>query len=87
MIREIKTTGDGSKTLFITDLNEGYHSHHGALQEAKHVFIENGLKLQKKYEINILEMGFGTGLNVLVTLDAYLQNPESFKVKDRKSVV
>ena len=41
MNREIKTTSDGSKTLYISDLNENYHSHHGALQEAKHVFIND----------------------------------------------
>ena len=42
--REIKTTLDGSKTLYINDLNEHYHSHNGAIQEAEHVFIKNGLK-------------------------------------------
>ena len=46
MNREIKTTSDGSKTLYISDLNENYHSHHGALQEAKYVFIKNGLNLR-----------------------------------------
>ena len=73
MKREVKVTSDGSKTLFINELNEGYHSHHGALQEAKHVFIDNGLKLVNDYEINILELGFGTGLNVLVTIDEFLK--------------
>ncbi|MDO5615003.1 MAG: tRNA (5-methylaminomethyl-2-thiouridine)(34)-methyltransferase MnmD [Cruoricaptor ignavus] len=73
MEREIKTTNDGSKTLFINHLNEGYHSHHGALQEAKHVFIKNGFNLLNDYEINILELGFGTGLNVLVTIDEFLK--------------
>ena len=77
MKREIKTTSDGSKTLYINDLNENYHSHHGALNEAKHVFIENGLKLVNNYEINILELGFGTGLNVLVTFDEYLKNDKN----------
>lgn len=74
MKREIKTTSDGSKTLFINDLNEGYHSHHGALQEAEHVFIKNGLNKLNNYEINILELGFGTGLNTLVTINEYLRN-------------
>ena len=45
MKREIKTTSDGSKTLYISELNENYHSHHGALQEAQHVFIDNGFNL------------------------------------------
>ena len=72
MKREIKTTADNSKTLYIEALDEGYHSHHGALQEAEHVFIKHGLKKVTKKEINILEMGFGTGLNVLVTLREFL---------------
>ena len=73
-------TEDGSKTLFINDLDEGYHSHHGALQEAKHVFINNGLKLKYDCEINILELGFGTGLNVLVTIDEFLKTDKSHKL-------
>ncbi len=77
MEREIKTTNDGSKTLFINELNENYHSHHGALQEAEHVFIKNGLNLINDYEINILELGFGTGLNVLVTINEYLKTDKS----------
>lgn len=77
MEREIKTTSDGSKTLYIKDLNESYHSHHGALQEAQHVFINNGLKLNNNYEINILELGFGTGLNVLVTINEFLKTDKN----------
>ncbi|MEG2308430.1 tRNA U34 5-methylaminomethyl-2-thiouridine-forming methyltransferase MnmC [Chryseobacterium piscicola] len=80
MKREIKTTNDGSKTLFISELNENYHSHHGALQEAEHVFIKNGLKLINDYEINILELGFGTGLNVLVTINEYLKTDKNHKI-------
>lgn len=76
MEREVKFTNDGSKTLFIKELNEGYHSGHGALQEAKFVFIENGFKLVQNCEINILELGFGTGLNVLVTIDEFLKMSE-----------
>lgn len=77
MKREIKTTSDGSKTLHISELNENYHSQHGALQEANHVFIENGIKLVNNYEINILELGFGTGLNVLVTINELLKNDKN----------
>ncbi|MCY0968560.1 tRNA (5-methylaminomethyl-2-thiouridine)(34)-methyltransferase MnmD [Chryseobacterium wangxinyae] len=77
MDREIRTTNDGSKTLFISELNENYHSHHGALQEAEHVFIKNGLNLINDYEINILELGFGTGLNVLVTINEYLKTDKN----------
>jgi tRNA U34 5-methylaminomethyl-2-thiouridine-forming methyltransferase MnmC len=68
--REIINTGDGSHTIHLPEWNEQYHSRHGAIQEAQHVFIEMGLKklMEKKPEkISILEIGFGTGLNALVT--------------------
>lgn len=77
MEREVKMTDDGSKTLFIKDLNENYHSHHGALQEAQHVFIDNGLKMINNYQINILELGFGTGLNVLATINDFMKNDKN----------
>lgn len=77
MIREIRTTSDGSKTLHINELNENYHSQHGALQEAKHVFINNGLNLLNDCEINILELGFGTGLNVLVTINEFMKSDKN----------
>jgi tRNA U34 5-methylaminomethyl-2-thiouridine-forming methyltransferase MnmC len=66
--REIITTGDGSKTIQIKDWNEQYHSKHGAIQEAYHVFIHSGLDLFKDRVLNILEIGFGTGLNAFITL-------------------
>lgn len=75
--RQIKTTLDGSNTLYINKLDETYHSANGALQEARHVFINNGLYLIDNYEINILELGFGTGLNVLVTFDELLKNDKN----------
>ena len=68
MKREIITTADGSKTIQIKDWEEQYHSKHGALQEAYHVFIKNGLELFNDTKLNILEIGFGTGLNALITL-------------------
>lgn len=72
--RELKTTADGSKTLYIPDWNESYHSKHGALQEAIHVFIKNGIEnFKSKKQLNILEYGFGTGLNTLLTL-IYCEN-------------
>jgi tRNA U34 5-methylaminomethyl-2-thiouridine-forming methyltransferase MnmC len=73
MKREIMTTGDGSKTIHIPDLNEQYHSKHGALQEARHVFIKTGLDFYRTAAeptasmVRILEYGFGTGLNALLT--------------------
>ena len=66
--RELKQTADGSFTLFIPEVEETYHSTHGAVQESIHVFIENGLKACDKEVIRILEVGLGTGLNALLTL-------------------
>ena len=68
---EIKITNDGSNTLFLPNLNEHYHSIHGAIQESVHVFIKNGIQKisSNKLGVNILEIGFGTGLNALLTLD------------------
>ena len=62
------TTGDGSHTLFIPGLNEHYHSTFGAITESVHVFIRAGLELlAERQEISVLEVGFGTGLNALLT--------------------
>lgn len=62
-------TADGSNTLYNQEIGEHYHSAHGALQESKHVFIGAGLQYiaQEAKEINILEVGFGTGLNFLLS--------------------
>ena len=70
MKREIIQTSDGSTTIYLPDLDENYHSTHGAIQEAEHVFIQHGLKAfeEMKFEsISIFEMGFGTGLNAFLT--------------------
>lgn len=65
-------TKDGSHTLVNEELDETYHSRHGAIQEAYHVFMRSGLDLlQSKTEISIFEMGFGTGLNAFIT---FLEN-------------
>jgi tRNA U34 5-methylaminomethyl-2-thiouridine-forming methyltransferase MnmC len=65
--REIIQTSDGSTTIHLPDWDECYHSKHGAIQEAKHVFIKNGLSLFEGKSISILEIGFGTGLNAFIT--------------------
>lgn len=68
---QIITTSDGSHTLYSAQFNEIYHSRHGAIQESKHVFIRHGLQYQVDKglaEINIFEVGFGTGLNAILTL-------------------
>ncbi len=66
----LQTTADGSHTLFVPGLNEHYHSTNGALQESNLVFIQNGLKYIPGCikEINLLEVGFGTGLNALLSV-------------------
>lgn len=66
----LQTTSDGSHTLFVPELNEHYHSVNGALQESELVFIHNGLNHlpQCLKEINLLEVGFGTGLNALLSV-------------------
>lgn len=78
---EIIKTGDGSTTLYIKELDETYHSRHGAIQESMHVFIDNGLcyilSHTQSNTISILEIGFGTGLNALLSLEEskkYLQH-------------
>jgi tRNA U34 5-methylaminomethyl-2-thiouridine-forming methyltransferase MnmC len=65
--REILQTLDGSTTIHLPDWNESYHSKHGAIQEAYHVFIQNGLNTFNGQPVSILEMGFGTGLNAFIT--------------------
>ena len=65
---KIKKTEDGSHTVFVPELNEHYHSSFGAIRESMHVFVKAGLScFNDAEEINILEMGFGTGLNALLT--------------------
>lgn len=67
MKRELRLTADGSATLFVESLAEHYHSIHGAKQESNHVFIDAGLMDRAEMHINILEYGFGTGLNAVLT--------------------
>ncbi|WP_395066196.1 tRNA (5-methylaminomethyl-2-thiouridine)(34)-methyltransferase MnmD [Flavobacterium sp.] len=76
MKREILTTQDGSTTIHLPDWDESYHSKHGAIQEAYHVFIKSGFTLfaspdgkssSEGQSISILEIGFGTGLNAFIT--------------------
>ncbi len=69
----IVTTADGSKTIYNALVGENYHSKHGALQESLHVFVHSGLQffLEKSGQstANVLEVGFGTGLNFLLSAD------------------
>lgn len=71
MKRTFLQTGDGSLTIHLPEWDEQYHSKHGAIAEAKHVFIKEGLQFwlskNNKKPISILEIGFGTGLNAFLT--------------------
>jgi tRNA U34 5-methylaminomethyl-2-thiouridine-forming methyltransferase MnmC len=103
---EIVTTADGSNTIYNPQIGENYHSKHGALQESQHVFVNSGLKHQhqqtNKKEISILEVGFGTGLNFLLSaeyanneqltlnytgIEAYPLNPEIIENAGYKDAV
>ncbi len=90
MERKIIITSDGSKSLYLPQWEETYHSRHGAVQEAYHVFIRKGLDLfETGSELRILEMGFGTGLNCFITwlechrrgLTIYYHALEAYPVK------
>ena len=73
---EIIKSNDGSSTLKRPDLNETYHSIHGALAESRHVFIKNGIELVDKKSIRIFEVGFGTGLNAMTALEWGMSHPD-----------
>ena len=74
---EIRETGDGSHTLYNKYLDETYHSTKGALAESEKVFIESGLAYlhQRQQPLKVLEVGFGTGLNALLSLHYCQQHP------------
>ena len=68
MERKIIETSDGSLSIYLPEWDENYHSKHGAVQEAYHVFIRSGLDLfADKEQVSILEMGYGTGLNCMIS--------------------
>ncbi len=74
-------TGDGSHSLLNVALDETYHSRHGALRESEHVFIRHGLHAWRMRHpeataLRILEVGMGTGLNVILTLRDALQHTD-----------
>lgn len=79
MKRNIIQTLDGSTTIHIEEWDECYHSRFGAIQEAQHVFIKNGLSLFENSTISILEIGFGTGLNAFIT---FLESQKLYQTID-----
>jgi len=91
MNREIVVTQDGSHSIHLPDINVTYHSKFGAMQESMHVFISAGLqyaaaRLAAPGPLCIFELGFGTGLNALLTaaeteragLQVYYETVEPF---------
>jgi tRNA U34 5-methylaminomethyl-2-thiouridine-forming methyltransferase MnmC len=70
--RKIVSTSDGSFSIYLPDFDEHYHSHHGAIQESKHVFMKMGWDATaiNKSHIDLLEVGFGTGLNAWLVFEA-----------------
>lgn len=71
MKSEIVQTADGSSTIFLPEIGEHYHSTYGAVQESMHVFLSSGLEKCSKTPLTIFEVGFGTGLNALLTADSH----------------
>ncbi len=90
--RALQLTSDGSHTIMHHQLNQTYHSRHGALQESLHVFIEAGLRpaMQSNQSLSIFEFGFGTGLNAWLTaiesasnnFPIYYETIEAFPVEE-----
>jgi tRNA U34 5-methylaminomethyl-2-thiouridine-forming methyltransferase MnmC len=65
---KVMMTEDGSHTIYSEQFDEIYHSRHGAITESEHVFIRSGLSaIEKSEESSVFEVGFGTGLNALLT--------------------
>lgn len=88
--KKIIISDDGSHTIELIGMNEQYHSTHGAIQESNHVYIKHGLERisKQKNSLNVLEVGMGTGLNVLLTwaiameqnLQVYYQAIEAYPI-------
>jgi tRNA U34 5-methylaminomethyl-2-thiouridine-forming methyltransferase MnmC len=66
-LNQLIITSDGSHTIYVAELNEHYHSIYGAVQESNYIFIHSGFDRSKADPLNIFEVGFGTGLNALLT--------------------
>ena len=70
---DIQITDDGSQTIYVPSLDEHYHSVKGALTESLHIFIKTGLQHHPSPSPRVLEIGFGTGLNALLTIEVALR--------------
>lgn len=79
MKRTMLVTEDGSHSLYVPDLQEIYHSTHGAIQESEFVYIQTALTPCQHSEIRIFELGFGTGLNALLALQYAMKHSKKLK--------
>ena len=78
MNRGLHITKDNSHTIYVPEIDEHYHSKFGAIKESKHVFINAGLRYYGKQNLKVFEIGFGTGLNMLLTMMQVLSHPETY---------
>jgi tRNA U34 5-methylaminomethyl-2-thiouridine-forming methyltransferase MnmC len=76
-MRELIITADGSHTIYVPEMDEHYHSIHGAVQESRFIFIKNGFDACRAEPVNILEIGFGTGLNAFLTAIKSIESKRS----------
>lgn len=91
MKKELIETEDGSHSLYIPEMDENYHSTHGAWTESMHIFIKHGYQLIHKPTCSILEIGFGTGLNAMLTAhmadrlkkETYFHTLEAFPISNK----
>ncbi len=82
MKRQFIETADGSTSIYIEEMDEHYHSKHGAIVESNHIFIENGLLSKRELDrIHVFEVGMGTGLNVLTSIKALQLNKLAINYK------
>ena len=93
MKRKFIETADGSTSIYLEEMDEHYHSKHGAIAESNHIFIRNGLLSKSNHrEIAVFEVGMGTGLNVMTTLKAAVEHDmkvdyhavEAFPIKEEE---
>jgi len=78
-VNQIIITSDGSHTIYVPELDDHYHSFHGAIQESDHIFIKCGLNYCNADPVSIFEVGFGTGLNAFLTaVEASIQKRKIF---------
>ena len=79
MLQDLRITDDGSHTIYNSEVGECYHSVHGAVVESEHVFVKSGFCEISKPYVTVFEVGFGTGLNALLTFEYALRQGKSVR--------